>query len=100
MQIIINPAILGANCHACTVAQTTIAVDPLTVLRWCQPLHAACGPDPTPQSAVAAPMTVPPAIYTTLSTSPSASPQSMTSVGLLPMAQALSVPSTDSLPLG
>ena len=69
------------------------------MLRWYQPPGAVRGPDPNPQSAVAAPMTPPAAIYTPSSTNLIAAPHSMTSVGLLPMTQGLGVPSTDPLPL-
>jgi hypothetical protein len=98
--IIVNPVVPGGVCHACTVARTTITVDSSTVLRWSQPPGAVRGPDPTPQSAVAAPTTAPAAIHTTPSTTLGAAPHSMTSVGLLPMTQGLGVPPTDPRPLG
>ena len=77
-----------------------IQVDPAIVSQWYPPAGAARDPDPTPQSAAAAPSTAPPtahavthtASYTTFSSAPH-------SVGLLPMNQGLGDSPNDPLRL-
>lgn len=76
------------------MSQKTIVVDPLLVSQWSQPLRAVHGPHPTPQSA---PITAPAAIHTTSSTTTSATPYSVNSVG--PQTQGLHAPPTHP-PLG
>lgn len=92
--MIVKALIPGTICSACTMSQKTIVVDPLLVSQWSQPLHAIHGPHPTPQSA---PITAPAAIHTTASTTTSATPYSVNSVG--PQTQGLHAPPTHP-PLG
>lgn len=97
--IIIKPEVLGGVCLACTAACKTVRVDYSTVLQWSRPLGAVHGPDPTPHSAIAAPTAARPATDRASSDLIYAAPHSMTSVGLLPTTQRLSVPPSDPLPL-
>jgi hypothetical protein len=99
MPIIANPVILGGVCYGCTVARTTITVDPSTVSRWSQLVSAVREPDPTPQSAAAMLMTAHTAAHTMSSTTFSAAPHSETSVRFLPTTQGLGISPTAPLPL-
>jgi hypothetical protein len=63
MPIIISAATQGNALQVCTVAQTTITVDNLTVLQFYQLLGAICGSDSTLQSTTPVPMAVAAAIH-------------------------------------
>jgi len=53
----INPVLLNAVCHGCTVKHDIITVGPSTVSQSSQPISTVREPDPIAQSAAAAPTT-------------------------------------------
>lgn len=99
-----NPVVRGGVCLGCTVAKTTITVDPSTVSRWYPPVGAVHVSGPTTQSAATLPTadavvlpTAHASTNTTSGTFASAPPHS--TVGLIPMTQGLGDSTNDLMPL-